>query len=181
MVYGRSGHACAVHDDYLYVFGGVQSAAVQSNDRMYIGDVTNIASYTWQALPYIVGNNVYFQRAVVNTMSNFIYLIGGRDDINGIPSDWVQVFDPTTLDIELVSVPLSVGRSSPAAIFVEDYQRIFIFGGVDADGNELASWEYSNILGTTKDPTSQNTVFPTISPTVIPTTAGLCRFMVYDM
>ena len=137
MIAGRSKHACAVHDDYLYVFGGAYyystlvvfsgAAEVASNERIYVGDIGNIGSYSWENIPYIPDHNVYFQRAVVDAVYNQIYLIGGRDGYAGAPSDTVQIYDTVKNEIEIASAVLNAGRSSPAAIFVGSDERIFVF------------------------------------------------------
>eukprot|EP01084_Bolivina_argentea_P011052 20651_1 len=180
---GRTKHACAIHNNYLYVFGGSYYTSYNAYDRttserIYLGNLPNLGSWS-DDIDYIPDSNVYFQKAVVDNLYNQIYLIGGRDWCcsGGTASRGVQIYDVETNTMELDNGAgrLNTGRSSPSVILINN--RIYVFGGSnDAGSGSYATWEYSNILtfaptGVTISPTPAPTLNPTPSPTPSPTPA----------
>eukprot|EP01084_Bolivina_argentea_P207668 354275_1 len=183
MLYSRSTHACIVHNNWLYVFGGMavfkylntidSYASRTHSEKIYVGDVNNIASESWTQIDYLSGSNEFYQRAVVHDLYNQIYLIGGRDTYDGFTaSKKVQVYDIPSDTIEIVSsVKLNYGRSSTAAIIQNDV--LYAFGGAGTYTTSFTkSWEYSNLL--TLSPTTSPTKFPTKAPT-LPTSQPTTR------
>ncbi len=56
-------------------------------------------------------------------------LIAGGDD-SGVPTDWLEIFDPNPGVFSLASVVLSVARTDHAAVLLED-ERVLVAGGFD--------------------------------------------------
>eukprot|EP01084_Bolivina_argentea_P237640 399338_1 len=172
--HARGKHACTVFDNYLYVFGGsydynTYTYTVQYNEKLDVSDPYALSTKTWDAsVQYISNNNVYFHRAVSDTNYKLIYLIGGRDSIDGSSSKNIQIYDPSQNKMTLISsssMRLHTGRSSPGVIMANN--RIYVFGGSDSNSYSYSSWEYSNIMSLS--PTSDPTSIPTTNPTATPT------------
>eukprot|EP01084_Bolivina_argentea_P011053 20659_1 len=144
----RAKHACAIHDNYLYVFGGVyyvsgNGYARTKSERIYLGNLPTLGSWSYN-IDYKGGSNVYYQKAVVDNLYNQIYLIGGRDWCcsGGTASRGVQIYDVETNTMELDNGTgrLNIGRSSPSVILINN--RIYVFGGLNTAGSSYATWEY---------------------------------------
>jgi hypothetical protein len=66
---------------------------------------------------------------------NAIYLFGGLEEVGGsvAESDAVRVWNVETGELTTLSATLSPARSRPAAAYVPDLNRIFLFGGVTGE------------------------------------------------
>eukprot|EP01084_Bolivina_argentea_P207669 354276_1 len=177
MLSGRGYHACVVHNNWLYVFGGLaystlldQWSTRQNSEKIYIGTMNNISAQTWSTINYLSDSNQYYHRAVVHSLYNQIYLIGGNHltflGLLEAASAKVQVYDPETDNIEIIQSPqFTISRSSTAAIIQNNI--LYIFGGSTTSGTSTNSWTYSNLL--TLAPTTSPTFSPSKSPTITTT------------
>ena len=159
----RRRHACAVHNGFLYAFGGLN---VESNEKISVGETIGSE---WTYIAYDGTRNKRYHRAVVHELYNQIYLVGGRNN-DGVASSNIQLYDIASNTIHVLDVELGTRRSSPAAIIVDNV--MYVFGGID--GNRISSWERSNEL--TLEPThhpssspTSSTLYPTKYPSLNPT------------
>eukprot|EP01083_Nonionella_stella_P023533 65133_1 len=181
----REGHACIVHNNYLWVFGGYdEDGDHATNERI---KATNITENTWQFIDsFSVG--LFAIRAV--SWHDVIYIIGGWDSAS-VKHDWVHVVDANTgtITISLDNLPYPNTFGSPLIV----NGIFYVFGGHwnDTESTYSRDWFYytlppfigsthaptSNPTSLTSDPsiypiaasTSDPTSGPSIYPTVLPT------------
>eukprot|EP01084_Bolivina_argentea_P067582 123043_1 len=171
MVDNRYEHSCvAASNGFLYAIAGRDRGYAQSSEyrsdveRIYIGDVDNIQSYSWHKLAH--GVSKARARTACIEMSEKIYVIGGETRGTIYYSDIVDVIDIANNDTMSVGPRLNEKRSAAAVIAGSD-RRIYVFRGEGVTQlSYRSSVEISNVIDA---PTSHPIDYPTRHPTSDPT------------
>lgn len=150
LIESRGGSSCIIHPNnhQLYVISGYSNDSFPTSqysntiEYIYINDIENIISYSWN---YVIGNlsrGLAGSRAII--YGNDILIIGGYH-YNGIANyeDFINVIDITTDSI----LPdtggyLDYGIVGGAPIIVN--QRLYVFGG--NAGGVTPNWQYLDLL-----------------------------------
>eukprot|EP01083_Nonionella_stella_P179005 634154_1 len=162
---GRENHACIVHNNYLWVFGGQKAPSkdnieVATNERI---QTINIAQNTWQ---FIGSFSIGLEYIRVASRHDVIYVVGGAD-VEDHVHDWVHLVDANTGSITVSSDTLPWSNIGGSPIIVDDI--FYVFGGfyegsMQPDpSNRQSQWAYYTL------PTPYPTEMPSHNPTVIPT------------
>eukprot|EP01083_Nonionella_stella_P139744 426937_1 len=155
MITGRAGHACAICNDYLWVFGGNnENTYLSQNERI---NINNITQNEWTITPPLAAKASYL-RAVVSGYN--IYIIGGTPKLGISYYDTVQIMDTTTVQITTSSERLPYEAAAIGVVSLG--HAIYAFGGIDSGiplSEDIDMWTWRTV------PTSSPT---TPSPTAIP-------------
>eukprot|EP01083_Nonionella_stella_P105541 303588_1 len=154
----RGDHACVVHSNYLWVFGGDTA----TNERI---DTTNIAVESWNYTAPLP-QPIYSLRAVA--WEHFIYIIGGWIEPSNVhvALSTMYIMDVQTESITLSPHVLPTATRSAGTILVGD--GIYVFGGLDQGGMEITQWMYYKL--STLNP-SAATPAPSHVPSHLPSSA----------
>eukprot|EP01083_Nonionella_stella_P164431 544167_1 len=149
----RCDHACVVHYNYLWVFGGWNEiiSALKTNERI---DITDITSNQWDFIGGL-SDVAYAFRAVAWQQS--VFVTGGyQGNTNNIYLDTVHVADGITGEVVLAPERLVYKVIAPGIVSIHNV--IYLFGGSNSVSGYVDTWMRYGQL-------------PTIMPTSVPTTA----------
>eukprot|EP01083_Nonionella_stella_P000763 2197_1 len=160
--------ACYVIDDILYAIGGIDALWSQYDSILTL----NVSG---AALKDISSQQWHVSSAKLNTRSggcgvikhgtDLIIIGGAESGLNGIED--VNVINTVTGRCDLAG-SLNSARFSAAVVLDPISSTLYVFGGGNAMGTVVDSWEFINLP--TVDPTHSSTNFTTSSkPTIAPT------------
>eukprot|EP01083_Nonionella_stella_P310238 1101553_1 len=151
----RCDHACVVHYNYLWVFGGWGSSPIKTNERI---DITDITSNQWDFIGGL-SDVAYAFRAVAWQQS--VFVTGGyQGSGNHVYLDTVHVVDGITGDIVLALERLVSTVAFHGIVSIHNV--IYLFGGATGPGG---------VIGVALDTWMRYGQRSTIMPTSVPTTA----------
>eukprot|EP01083_Nonionella_stella_P158621 516494_1 len=158
----RSSHTCIVVNDYLYAIGG--DAGTKSSDsieRIYLGNIPNIASQTWSILASTISAGKNLIECVA--INNYIYILGGRlTCCTPEYSPMVDRLDTDTLSVDQdTSLPTGVAGICAGIV---DNRMYTVF-------ERSVYWSSISLptAAPTKDPSTIPSMFPTAVPSTNPT------------
>eukprot|EP01083_Nonionella_stella_P237979 834331_1 len=151
----RCDHACVVHYNYLWVFGGWGSSPIKTNERI---DITDITSNQWDFVGDLT-EGAYDLRAA--TWQQSVFVTGGyQGDSNYIYLDTVHVADGITGEVVLAPERLVYPVASHGIVSIHNV--IYLLGGATGPGG---------VKGVAVNTWMRYGQRPTIMPTSVPTTA----------
>eukprot|EP01083_Nonionella_stella_P164432 544173_1 len=153
----RCDHACVVHYNYLWVFGGWNEilGSLKTNERI---DITDVTSNQWKFIGDLSGV-AYALRAAVWQQS--VFVTGGyQGSGNHVYLDTVHVVDGITGDIVLALERLVSTVAFHGIVSIHNV--IYLLGGATGPGG---------VKGVAVNTWMRYGQRPTIMPTSVPTTA----------
>lgn len=126
----RKGHAAAVYDDRIYVFGGETDDGITGAAERYDPDTDSWVPLREKPLP------VKDARAAV--LGGKIYVPGGMPD-SGVGTDVLEIYDP-------IQDAWLQGASLPQAVYAYALAtfegKLYLFGGMNNGAPVGVAWEY---------------------------------------
>lgn len=119
----------------LLALGGHVGADITSSIEMF-----NCQTGTWTLLPYKLQSPCYGFACV--QLNGSILCIGGSCIFN-LPVRTTEIFNPKT-GLSYLCSDMNEARSFCSACLDDEQERIYVFGGADANGNGLRSVEVYN-------------------------------------
>eukprot|EP01084_Bolivina_argentea_P294213 506189_1 len=197
----RSGHTCIVdNNNYLYAIGGDKEIELNVNEyinsieRIYIGNINNIQSESWQNITHGMNEKKNGLRSVI--LNDNIYIFGGEMN-SGLKVKTVEIIYNTNRNKIYFDNPLLYAMYQGCVVVIND--EIYYFGGVNDNSNNVQHIQIAKIITTsptinpsiiptinpsenpTENPTYIPTISPTMSPTYIPTNSPILDLMVNDI
>ncbi|UYV75427.1 KLHDC3 [Cordylochernes scorpioides] len=135
----RDGHAAAVVDNYMYIFGGYIEELQMYSQELYR---INLETMHWEFV--ITQGQIPSCRdfLTLTTIGNNIYVFGGRGDKNGSVDTRNEVYCNQISYLDTVKMEwitpqtkgnIPIGRRSHSAFVFEDH--LYIFGGYNSQNN----------------------------------------------
>eukprot|EP01084_Bolivina_argentea_P208952 356055_1 len=161
IITARIRHTCQVSDQqYLYIIGGHGwSGPTKSTvEKLYVGDIPNINSYSWSTLTNSLSIDSRDLKSVIH--NNIIYIVHGWSTITGYSGKEVMNLIDTSNDNIYDGESMAAQVAYPGLVIAGNY--IYAFVGYNVNGEQQSYQYYA--LPTETLYTDSPSRFPTESP-----------------